>query len=69
MATVSFSKELGTLIVTTVGEGKVYIFPRKAIYKEGDWVFLYASPASGWKFSRWSGDLIGIHRFALYIVK
>lgn len=40
-----------------VGEGTVAVQPQKETYQCNDVVTLTASPADGWDFSHWSGDL------------
>jgi hypothetical protein len=47
-----------TLAVNTVGEGTVSLNPDKSAYLEGESVELIATPASGWLFEGWSGDLV-----------
>ena len=48
-----------TIQVDTVGEGTVAVQPVKQTYQCDDVVTLTASPATGWEFSNWSGDLSG----------
>lgn len=48
-----------TIQVNQVGEGKVTVAPLKQTYQCDDVVTLTASPAVGWDFSHWSGDLSG----------
>lgn len=48
-----------TIQVDSIGEGTVTITPDQATYQCGDTVTLTASPAAGWGFSGWSGDLSG----------
>jgi uncharacterized repeat protein (TIGR02543 family) len=48
-----------TLTVSTVGSGSVNLNPPGGVYDAGSTVTLTASPASGWQFSGWSGDLTG----------
>ncbi len=48
-----------TLSVNTVGQGSVTRIPDQVSYDSGSMVQLFASPASGWTFSDWSGDVSG----------
>ncbi len=48
-----------TLAATTVGSGSVNLSPAGGVYDAGTVVTLTATPASGWQFSGWSGDLTG----------
>ena len=48
-----------TLTVNTVGQGSVSITPQQATYSAGSTVQLTATPASGYTFSGYSGDLSG----------
>jgi large repetitive protein len=48
-----------TLKVNTIGEGTVTQNPDKDFYQCNEQVNLTASPASGWRFNGWSGDLSG----------
>ncbi|MDZ7365706.1 MAG: InlB B-repeat-containing protein [candidate division KSB1 bacterium] len=48
-----------TLTVNTVGSGSVTLNPPGGIYNPGTVVTLTATPASGFQFSGWSGDLSG----------
>lgn len=48
-----------TLTVTTLGSGSVSVSPVASSYPAGTVVTLTASPASGWTFSSWSGNLTG----------
>jgi uncharacterized repeat protein (TIGR02543 family) len=47
------------LTVNTSGQGSVAKNPSQATYTYGSSVQLTATPASGWAFSGWSGDLTG----------
>lgn len=47
------------ITVNKTGEGNVTLSPNKAGYSCGEKVTITASPASGWRFSGWSGDLTG----------
>ncbi len=48
-----------TLTVNTVGSGSVTLNPPGGTYNPGTVVTLTATPASGFQFSGWSGDLSG----------
>jgi hypothetical protein len=48
-----------TLTVHTTGSGSVALNPPDGVYDAGAVVTLTATPASGWQFSSWSGDLSG----------
>jgi len=48
-----------SLMVSTVGSGSVAKVPDQASYHLGNSVELTATPAAGWSFSGWSGDLTG----------
>src|SRR3989337_905883 len=48
-----------TLTVNTVGSGSVALNPPGGVYNAGTQVTLPATPAAGWSFSGWSGDLTG----------
>jgi hypothetical protein len=48
-----------SLQVNKVGEGTVTVNPDKDFYQCNEQVNLTASPASGWRFASWSGDLSG----------
>lgn len=47
------------LTVNKTGNGSVTINPQKTIYANGETVTLTATPANGWGFGGWSGDLTG----------
>ena len=49
-----------TLTTNVVGSGSVSSVPAGSIYNENDVVSLTATPAAGFEFSGWSGDLTGI---------
>ncbi len=49
-----------SLDVEVVGEGSVAVDPVMAEYPEGTEVQLTATPATGWDFAGWSGDLTGM---------
>jgi len=48
-----------TLAINIVGSGSVGKNPNQAAYNSGDVVTLTATPAAGWNFTGWSGDLSG----------
>ena len=48
-----------TLNVQTQGSGTVTVSPQQAEYDDGQIVTLTATPAEGWTFTGWSGDLTG----------
>ncbi len=48
-----------TLTANTQGSGSVSLNPSGGTYAAGTVVAVTASPASGWQFSGWSGDLTG----------
>lgn len=48
-----------TIETNTIGEGTISVTPAKQTYQCFDNVILTASPAAGWSFSNWSGDLSG----------
>ena len=48
-----------TLAVNTLGTGTVAKNPDQTTYSFGDVVTLTATPAAGWTFAGWSGDLSG----------
>ena len=48
-----------TLDVSVTGDGSVILSPDQATYHYGDVVQLTAIPTLGWRFSVWSGDLVG----------
>lgn len=48
-----------TVTVNKVGQGTVTRSPSKAGYSCGETVTLTATPAAGWVFSGWSGDVTG----------
>ena len=52
-------KQLFTLTVATTGSGSVAKNPNQSQFVSGSSVQLTASPAAGWQFSGWSGDLGG----------
>ncbi|MEX2478201.1 MAG: BspA family leucine-rich repeat surface protein [Gracilimonas sp.] len=60
--TAVFEKKSYPLTITTQGEGAIdeRIVQNKATdYKHGTTVELTANPATGWKFSKWQGDVTG----------
>ncbi|HWR26852.1 MAG TPA: PA14 domain-containing protein, partial [Candidatus Thermoplasmatota archaeon] len=48
-----------TLAMNTIGSGSVTKNPNQSTYNSGTIVTLTATPASGWSFTGWSGDLTG----------
>ncbi|MEE8471512.1 MAG: cell wall-binding protein, partial [Dehalococcoidia bacterium] len=57
--TSTFTQDQYTLTVITVGSGSVSRLPDQPTYALNTVVQLTATPAAGWSFSAWSGDLIG----------
>ncbi|MDP2931605.1 MAG: hypothetical protein Q8O05_03775, partial [Chloroflexota bacterium] len=57
--TATFNEARYTLAVSTTGQGSVARTPDQPTYPIGTVVTLTASPATGWSFDRWSGDLSG----------
>ncbi|MBE0597755.1 MAG: hypothetical protein IH614_10835 [Desulfuromonadales bacterium] len=57
-----------TLTVSTSGQGTVARAPDRATYSAGEEVVLTAQPASGWRFSGWSGDLQGALNPAMVVM-
>jgi len=56
--TATFTQNVYTLTVSTVGNGNVNL-NNTGPYHYGDVVELTATPAAGWSFSTWSGSLTG----------
>ncbi|HOS02989.1 MAG TPA: hypothetical protein PKZ01_07900, partial [Candidatus Hydrogenedentes bacterium] len=56
--TATFVRVAATLTLTTSGQGTIGV-DKAAPYYVGDVVTLTATPASGWTFQGWSGDLSG----------
>ena len=54
-----FSQDLYELKLNVIGEGEVATSPEKDYYLYGDNVMLQATPASGWRFVEWRGDIDG----------
>ena len=48
-----------TLATAAIGQGTVTANPLKATYGNGEAVLISASPAPGWAFVNWTGDLSG----------
>ena len=48
-----------SLIVSIKGQGSVSMSPEQVKYTYGSSVTLTATPASGWVFADWSGDILG----------
>ena len=59
VVTATFTLNVYTLAVTTVGSGSVSKNPDQSTYHHGDSIQLTATPAIGWTFSAWSGDITG----------
>ena len=57
--TAHFTQAQYTLLITIQGSGTVTKVPDQASYTYGQVVQLTASPASGWMFNHWAGDLTG----------
>jgi uncharacterized repeat protein (TIGR02543 family) len=57
--TATFTQNQYTLTVNTSGQGSVAKSPSQATYTYGASVQLTATPAAGWSFAGWSGDLSG----------
>jgi hypothetical protein len=57
--TAAFAPVEYTLAVSVVGDGSVALSPSQVTYHYGNVVQLTATPALGWRFSVWSGDLSG----------
>ena len=57
-----------TLNVTTQGEGSVKLNPPGGSYFHGTTVNLTATPAAGWSFLTWGGDLSGTNNRETIIV-
>jgi len=55
----SFAINTYTLTVDVTGSGSVAHFPDQTTYTHGTSVQLTATPATGWHFTGWSGDLSG----------
>lgn len=58
MVTATFTQNVYTLTVSTVGNGNVNL-NNTGPYHYGDIVELTAVPVTGWSFQGWSGDLLG----------
>lgn len=52
-----FTQQQYTLSISKTGQGQVTISPKKSFYLFGDEVTLTATPADGWRFVTWSGDI------------
>ncbi len=57
--TATFTLNVYTLSVTTVGSGSVAKNPNQPTYNHGTSVVLTATPAVGYSFTAWSGDTTG----------
>jgi uncharacterized repeat protein (TIGR02543 family) len=56
--TATFMPQNYTLTISTSGSGSVTKAPDKAGYADGEQVTLTATPADGWTFTGWSGDVV-----------
>ena len=54
-----FTREQYSLARRVVGSGSISAAPNQGSYLYGDVVALTATPAAGWSFGGWSGDLAG----------
>lgn len=59
IATFTATSTQKTLTITIVGQGSVMKVPDKPSYEIGEIVKLYAIAAVGWKFTSWTGSVIG----------
>lgn len=50
-----------TLMIETVGQGRVTLDPEDTTYISGTTVELTATADPGWGFSKWKGDLLGLN--------
>jgi hypothetical protein len=66
--TATFTQNLYTLTVSTVGSGSVTLNNTGPDYHYGDVVQLTANLTIGWTFDQWSGDLIGSTNPATLII-
>lgn len=55
----SFAADTYSLATSVVGAGSVSKSPDQAVYDFGTLVSVTATPAAGWAFTGWSGDLVG----------
>jgi uncharacterized repeat protein (TIGR02543 family) len=55
--TATFTQDVYSLTINTVGDGSVDIDPDKSYYIYNDVVTLTADPDPGWTFAGWSGDV------------
>ncbi|MBX5327281.1 DUF2341 domain-containing protein, partial [Candidatus Bathyarchaeota archaeon A05DMB-4] len=58
--TATFAQNEYTLTINIVGSGNVARSPDQTFYTHNETVELTATPAEGWTFSGWSGDLSGL---------
>lgn len=61
-------QEFHTLDVTTVGQGTVSRNPITGPYLAGTEITLTATPAAGWAFAGWSGDLTGSDNPLVFLI-
>lgn len=59
VVTANFTQNQYTLTTQLVGNGTITEEPAQATYLYGETVALQATPAQGWQFVGWSGDLSG----------
>ena len=57
--TATFTQDVYTLSINTVGNGSVQKTPDQPTYSFGDTVFVTAVPDTGWSFDSWSAGLSG----------
>jgi len=60
LVTATFTLNTHTLSTNVVGSGSITRNPDQATYVYGEVVTVTATPALGWAFSGWSGDLLGV---------
>jgi hypothetical protein len=58
-ATAIFAQDLYALTATAIGQGSVALNPAGGSYLSGATATLTATPAAGWRFDHWTGDLTG----------
>lgn len=57
--TATFARNQYTLAATAEGDGSIDVNPVQEIYLFGDEVTVTATPATGWEFAGWQGDITG----------